>query len=149
MSGPGLPKPWKLLLMSDGAVAVLLVTHAPLGGALRAVVEHVYGEAANLTVMDVTAGQCADDSTDGLLERMRALDQGPGVLLLTDLPGASPANICKRACEIARSAGMKCEVLAGVNAAMVLRAINHCSNGLSKATIAAIEGASLAIKRVD
>lgn len=135
--------------MSDARVAILLVTHAPLGGALKAVVEHVYGEAANLTVLDVTAGQSADDSTDGLLERMTALDSGSGVLLLTDLPGASPANICKRACELAREAGMSCDVVSGVNPAMILRAINHCSNGLSKATIAAIEGATQTIKRVD
>lgn len=135
--------------MSETNVAIVLVTHAPLGGALKSVVEHVYGEAPNLTVMDVTAGQCADDSTEGLLERMRALDGGQGVLLLTDLPGASPANICKKACDLAREAGMSCDVVSGVNPAMVLRAINHCSNGLSKAASAAIEGAAQTIKRVD
>jgi PTS system ascorbate-specific IIA component len=135
--------------MANCDVAVVLVTHAPLGTALRSVIEHVYGESAKVTVIDVLAGACADDSTDSLLERMKQLDCGAGVLLLTDLPGASPANICKSACASARKIGIECDVVSGVNPSMVLRAISHCSEGLAKATTLAIEGAAKSIRHAD
>lgn len=135
--------------MAESQVAVALVTHAPLGSALKAVAEHIFGEHGGLTVIDVLPGACADDSTDSLLKRLQKLDTGAGVLLLTDLPGASPANICVRACEHAKALGMHCEVVSGVNASMVLRVINYGTSDLSDIVQVAIEGASQTIKRVD
>ncbi len=135
--------------MADSHVAVALVTHAPLGSALKAVAEHIFGEAPRLTVIDVLPGACADDSTDSLLKRLHKLDSGAGVLLLTDLPGASPANICARACVLARQSGMRCEVVSGVNASMVLRVVNYGTSDLNDIVRVAIEGATQTIKRVD
>lgn len=134
---------------AQAAVAVALVTHAPLGSALKSIAEHIFGEYPGLTVIDVLPGACADDSTDSLLKRLQKLDNGAGVLLLTDLPGASPANICVRACQLARKGGMQCEVVSGVNASMVLRLVNYCTGDLSKLVELALEGASQTIKRVD
>ena len=130
-------------------VVVLLVVHAPLGAALKSVAEHTFGEHADLTVIDVLPGACADDSTGGLLDRIEALDQGAGVLLLTDLPGASPANICMRACGFANAAGRRCQAVAGVNAAMVLRVLNYGTSDLDELSRVAIEGGIQTIKRVD
>lgn len=135
--------------MTKPQVVVALVTHAPLGSALKSVAEHIFGEHPALTVIDVLPGACADDSTDSLLKRLSKLDAGAGVLLLTDLPGASPANICARACSLAREAGMRCEVVSGVNASMVLRVVNYGTNNLDEMVKVALEGASQTIKRVD
>ena len=135
--------------MAEAQVAVALVTHAPLGSALKAVAEHIFGDHGRLTVIDVLPGACADDSTDSLLKRLQKLDTGAGVLVLTDLPGASPANICVRACTLARASGMRCEVVSGVNASMVLRVINYGTSDLNDIVQVAIEGASQTIKRVD
>lgn len=135
--------------MPKSPVSVALVTHAPLGSALKAIAEHIYGEHVDLTVIDVLPGACAEKSTDSLLTRIKMIDQGAGVLLLTDLPGASPANICRHACDLAREMGVQCDVLAGVNASMVLRAMNHRAKGLSHAAEAALEGAKHPIGRLD
>lgn len=135
--------------MAKGQVAVALVTHAPLGSALKSVAEHIFGEHPGLTVIDVLPGACADDSTDSLFKRLQKLDTGAGVLLLTDLPGASPANICVRACALAKESGMHCEVVSGVNASMVLRVVNYLTSDLSDIVQVAIEGANQTIKRVD
>jgi PTS system ascorbate-specific IIA component len=133
----------------DAHVVVVVVVHAPLGSALKSIAEHTYGEHADLTVIDVLPGACADDSTGGLLDRLQTLDQGAGVLLLTDLPGASPANICMRASGFAKAAGTHCQVVSGVNAAMVLRVLNYHTSDLDELSRVAIEGAIQTIKRVD
>jgi PTS system ascorbate-specific IIA component len=135
--------------MAEAQVVVVAVVHAPLGAALKAIAEHIYGEHTELTVIDVLPGACADDSTGGLLDRIQSLDKGAGVLLLTDLPGASPANICIRACGFAKAAGTQCQVVAGVNAAMILRVLNYHTSHLDELSQVAIEGATQTIKRVD
>jgi len=135
--------------MSEAPIVVVVVVHAPLGAALKSVAEHIYGEHAQLTVIDVLPGACADDSTGSLLARLQKLDQGSGVLMLTDLPGASPANICMRACGFAKAAGTQCQVVAGVNAAMVLRVLNYRASSLDELSRVAMEGATQTIKRVD
>lgn len=135
--------------MADTPVVLLVVVHAPLGAALKSIAQHIYGEHAELTVIDVLPGACADDSTGGLLNRIQKLDKGAGVLLLTDLPGASPANICIRACGFAKAAGTDCQVVAGVNAAMVLRVLNYQTSHLDELSRVAVEGAMQTVKRVD
>lgn len=131
-------------------VAILVVAHAPLASALKSVAEHVFGEqAALLTAVDVLPGACAADSAGALVARLQALDQGSGVLVLTDLPGASPCNICVQACREARALGVGCELITGVNAAMVLRAISRRETGLAALSQCAIEGAAQALLRVD
>jgi PTS system ascorbate-specific IIA component len=136
-------------VVAEVQVAVALVTHAPLGSALKSVAEHIFGGHVGITVIDVLPGACADDSADSLVNRIEALNNGAGVLLLTDLPGASPANVCLKACLRAREMGIQCEVVAGVNAAMVLRAVNYRADRLPDIVTAVIEGASQTIKRVD
>ena len=135
--------------MAEVQVAVVLVVHAPLGAALKSVAEHIFSEQAELTVIDVLPGACADDSTGSLLQRLQTLDNGSGVLLLTDLLGASPANICIRACGFAKAAGTNCQVVAGVNMAMILRVLNYRTSDLNALSKVAIEGATQTIKRVD
>ncbi len=135
--------------MNERQVAVALVTHAPLGSALKSVAEHIFGEHPGLTVIDVLPGACADDSTESLVKRLQKLNTGAGVLLLTDLPGASPANICVRACERVRQAGMSCAVVSGVNPSMVLRLVNYGTASLPELVQVALEGARQTIKRVD
>ena len=135
--------------MSEAQVVVVVVVHAPLGAALKSVAEHIFSEHAEFTVIDVLPGACADDSTGSLLQRLQTLDKGAGVLLLTDLPGASPANICIRACGFAKALGTACQVVAGVNTAMVLRVLNYHTSDLDALSRVAIEGATQTIKRVD
>lgn len=132
--------------MADSSVAVVVVAHAPLAGALKDVAEHVFGDHVHLTAIDVLPGACADDSTDGLLQRVLQLNQGAGVLLLTDLPGASPANICVRTSQLAAEQGIDCAVVAGVNAAMVVRALNYQTTQIDEMVQNAIDGACQSVR---
>jgi|UniRef100_UPI004047D50C mannose PTS system EIIA component len=131
------------------AVAVVLVAHAPLGSALKAVSEHVFGEPVDLLVIDMAPGACAADSTHGLVEQLLNANRGAGVLLLTDLPGASPANICQDASQQLRERNIPCLIVTGLNASMVLRVLNYRSQNLDTLCQHAIAGGTQTVKQID
>jgi PTS system mannose-specific IIA component len=105
-------------------IGVLLVAHAPLASALAKSASHVYACAPEraedrLKVLDVEAG--ADVAQE--VARGRALiaeiDQGDGVIVLTDAFGATPGNIATQLNlpgKVAVVAGVNLPVLSGGHA---------------------------------
>lgn len=126
-----------------------IVAHTPLATALKRVVEHVLGPVEDLIAVDIQANQCAADSADTLATQFIQANQGEGVLVLTDLPGASPSNIAVAAASVARQNGVPCIVLGGVNPAMLLRAINYRQVALEEVAAQALMGAHQSAIRVD
>jgi PTS system ascorbate-specific IIA component len=120
-----------------------------LASALKAVSEHVFGEPVDLLAIDVPPGDCAADSTDGLVERLANLNRGAGVLLLTDLPGASPANICREVAQRLRDQFVPCATVTGLNASMVLRVLNYRTQDLDALCLHAIAGGAQTVGRID
>lgn len=103
------------------SVAVLLVTHNRIGAELLDTATRMLGRcplpAAALAVTE------QDDPARLLVEASRAvsdIDQGDGVLVLTDLFGSTPANVAN-----ALKACGRVRVLAGVNLPMLVRALNY------------------------
>lgn len=103
-------------------VGILLLTHGRLGEALVECARHVLGGALPDQLATLSAGQ--DEPVDEVEARARqllaTLDQGGGVLVLTDLLGATPARVAARLIDPG-----KIEALSGVSLPMVLRAINY------------------------
>ena len=102
-------------------VSILIVAHAPLGSAFLTAVRHVFRhDPENLEVIDVLP----DQSTDEVIQRARhAIEQfnaHEGVLVLTDISGATPAN-CSQQLDIPG----KVAVLAGLSLPMLLRALTY------------------------
>ncbi len=98
-------------------VGILLVTHNGLGDSLLDCVRHVTGKVpAHLKSLSVLAEddpQLKEAEGRALLKQ---LDSGDGVLILTDIYGATPANIARRLCQPGLVEGV-----AGVNLPMLLR----------------------------
>lgn len=96
---------------------ILLVTHNGLGDSLLDCVRHVTGKVpAHLKSLSILAD---DDPQQKEVEGralIRLLDDGDGVLLLTDIYGATPSNIARRLCRPGHVEGV-----AGVNLPMLLR----------------------------
>jgi PTS system ascorbate-specific IIA component len=126
-------------------VGVLLVTHNGLGDSFVECVKHVLGEVPrNLKVLTVLAG---DEPQLKLVEGqalVKQLDTGGGVLVLSDVFGATPSNIGRQLCRAERVAGV-----AGVNLPMLLRVM--CSSGKTLPELAeiAIEGGRECIVHID
>jgi PTS system ascorbate-specific IIA component len=119
------------------SVGLLLITHSPLAGNLLRVATDILGACPPgveaLEVINDTP--CEELIAEGLLRAAR-LDQGDGVLILTDLFGSTPANVAMVLLERCAQA----RVLAGVNLPMLLRALNYASQDLDVVAEKAMQG---------
>jgi len=126
-------------------VGVLLITHATLGEALIECVCHVLNRRpSNLQALAVMPQDDPRDllpTAQGLVEQ---LDVGDGVLVLTDLFGASPANLAARLLGHGRIAAV-----AGVSLPMLLRVLTYREQGaLPALTERAVTGARDGVVRM-
>lgn len=106
---------------------VLLITHYGLGQSFVECTRHFFGvEPANLATIAVDK----DDDPDELLLYAQSLidhlDDGGGVLILTDMYGATPSNV---ACRLIKPG--KVEALSGLNLPMLVRTICYSAQPLN------------------
>ena len=98
-------------------VGILLLTHNGLGDSLVDCVRHVTGKIpTQLKTLSVLADDDPQAKEAEALALIKQLDTGEGVLLLTDIFGATPSNIARRLCQPGQVEGV-----AGVNLPMLLR----------------------------
>ena len=117
-------------------IGILLITHGSYGEALVQNACHVLNKRPLLLNQ---LGLSAQDDPLALLplaqDLRRMVDGGDGVLLLTDIFGASPANLALKLLEPGR-----CEGLAGVNLPMLLRALTYRDQDMDTLLIRASDG---------
>ena len=116
---------------------LLVIAHAPLASALRAVAEHVYPDCAtSLAVFDVPPDMPMDEvqaQAAAALARIGA----PQVLILTDVFGATPCNVAQRLAD-----GVRVMVVTGVNVPMLWRALCYADESLDNLVARALAGAT-------
>lgn len=108
---------------------ILILAHAPLASALLAVARHAFPEcAARAIALDVEPEASPERVEARARAALAALAQGAPeaarageTLVLTDVFGATPANVAQRLTD-----GSNVRVLAGVNVPMLWRALNYC-----------------------
>jgi len=125
-------------------IGILIVSHGAFGESLIHSASHVLGKRPlYLRQLGVTV----HDEPDALLpvaeDLIRFLDQGAGVLVLTDIFGATPSNIATRLLRPGRVEG-----LAGVNLPMLIRALSYRDQSLTTMRDKALEGASEGVTRM-
>jgi PTS system ascorbate-specific IIA component len=117
-------------------IGILLITHGTFGESLIQNVCHVLNKRPPLIGQLGVAAQ--DDPLD-ILPMARVLlkevDDGEGVLIMTDILGATPANLALKLLEPGRVEGV-----AGVSLPMVLRALTYRKNGMTILLKKAISG---------
>jgi len=129
------------------SVGLLLITHEELGQQLLNTAAAILGNTPLRVGTIGVAGNCEPDQIAGEAARVCSeLDQGDGVLVLTDLFGSTPSNIAVRLLEQHRVL-----VLAGVNVPMLVRIFNYPSLPLeelgSKANNGARDGVILTSRK--
>ena len=84
-------------------VGILIVTHGNLGVTLAECAQHILQrELPHLAVMAVDKNDDPDRKLAEARELVRGLDDGSGVLLLSDIFGGTPSNIASRLIEPGR-----------------------------------------------
>lgn len=118
-------------------IGILLVTHGSMGEALLQNVCHVLNKRPPLLAQLGVAAQ--DDPLDILplaRQMVAQVDGGKGVLVMTDIYGATPANVAIKLLEPGRVEGV-----AGVNLPMLLRALTYREKGMDIMVAKAVSGA--------
>jgi PTS system mannose-specific IIA component len=117
-------------------IGILIVAHGAFGEALIHSASHVLGKRP-LRVRQV--GVTVHDDPEAILPQardlVRQLDEGSGVLVLTDIYGATPGNIALRLLEPGRVEG-----ISGVNLPMLIRALTYREQGLAITVEKALSG---------
>jgi len=123
----------------SGMPGLLIIAHAPLASALKAVATHTYPDcAALLEVLDVTPGM----SPEEIEHRARALLQrvgNPDAIIFTDVCGATPCNVAQRLA--AQAEGGQVKVISGVNVPMLWRSLCYAGEALDVVAARAVSGA--------
>jgi PTS system ascorbate-specific IIA component len=92
-------------------------------------------------------GVTVHDDPDAILpvaeDLIRFLDQGQGVLVLTDIYGATPSNVATRVLRPGRVEG-----IAGVNLPMLIRALTYRDEPLESLLAKALDGAIEGVLRI-
>ena len=126
-------------------VGILLITHAPLGTAFITTASHMFsGQQERVEAIDVIADQDPCEINALAMAAIARLDDGSGVLVMTDVMGGTPSNCC----HVLTMAG-RVEVIAGVNLPMLLRAITYRDNDLDTVVEKALSGAKTGAVKVD
>ena len=100
-------------------VGALVVTHGNLAQELVRAAKTIVGEASSLLAVPI---DCDDDVTqaqDAIGKALKQVDQGKGVLILTDMFGGTPTNISLTFLEPGRV-----EIITGINLPMLIKFLN-------------------------
>lgn len=97
-------------------VQTLILTHGNLAHELLTTAERISGGVPNIRALSLDWNEPREGLLEDLREAIRTLDDGDGVLILTDLFGDTPSNL---ALTLVKKGSI--EVVTGVNLPMVLR----------------------------
>ncbi|HEY4582218.1 MAG TPA: PTS fructose IIA subunit family protein [Lysobacter sp.] len=118
-------------------VGILLVTHEGIGTALRGVAERLLTPLPlRVEVLEVPFDADPEAVLPAASAALRRADGGAGVLVLTDLYGASPANLAARLSRL----GTPVRRVSALNLPMLLRVLNYADMALDDLPAIAIAG---------
>ena len=110
-------------------IGAVIATHGKLAEEMIRTAEAVVGPLEQVVPLSVVA--TSPDMRGDLRAAIERVDQGDGVLLLTDLLGGSPTNLC-----VSFLNDRKVEVVTGVNLPMLLKLSGLRASGKPIAQIA-------------
>jgi len=125
-------------------IGILLVSHGAFGESLIHCASHVLGKRPlYVRQLGVTVHDDPDEILPTAEDLIRFLDQGQGVLVMTDIFGATPSNIATRLLKPG-----KVEGIAGVNLPMLIRALTYRDEALETVVAKALSGGTEGVTRM-
>ena len=117
-------------------IGVLIVTHGEIGTALLNSASQILGgDPAQVATLSVWRQDDPDDLVLRARELVEGIDAGDGVLILTDIFGATPGNVVSRLLQDGHVEGVS-----GVSLPMLLRVLSSRDGSLSASVKRAISG---------
>lgn len=126
------------------SVNLLIISHEGIGRTFIRAVKATLARPLPLKISYVEFSDPVDldQLTEQLHEEVKSFDAGDGVLIMTDIFGATPCNIARRLMQ-----NEKVRVVTGLNLPMLLRVMNYPDLSLDELANKAITGAQAGIIR--
>src|SRR5271169_3669196 len=99
-------------------IGIVLVTHGRLAIEFRAALEHVVGAQEQIETVTIGPDDNVEQRRRDIIEAVKKVDSGDGVVILTDMFGGTPSNLA-----ISVMSRPKVEVLAGINLPMLIKLV--------------------------
>src|SRR3954470_5202545 len=97
-------------------IGMVLVTHGRLAAEFIAALEHVVGPQQRIAAVCIGADDDMEQRRRDILDSVAKVEEGDGVVLLTDMFGGTPSNLAISVLDRANV-----EVIAGVNLPMLIK----------------------------
>jgi len=97
-------------------IGLVIVTHGRLAHEFLSAMEHVVGHQRAVETVCIGAEDDMERRRQDILEAVARVDDGQGVILLTDMFGGTPSNLAISVMEQTRA-----EVIAGLNLPMLIK----------------------------
>jgi len=120
-------------------IGLVLVTHGRLAEEFVAATEHVVGPQSQTRAICIGPDDDMEQRRQDILDAIGAVDDGDGVIVLTDMFGGTPSNL---AISVMDKASV--EVIAGVNLPMLIKLASARSDNDLQGAVAAAQEAGRA-----
>jgi len=97
-------------------IGLVIVTHGGLATEFRNALEHVVGRQTALETVAIGPEDDMDARRQDILNAVRNVDNGSGVIVLTDMFGGTPSNLAISVMDEANA-----EVIAGINLPILVK----------------------------
>ena len=97
-------------------IGLMIITHGNLALELRSAMEHMIGDQNNIEIFSITPEDDVDIQKNNIEKKLKELNQGKGVIILTDVFGGTPSNLALNFLE----PGV-IEIMSGVNLPMLIK----------------------------
>ena len=107
-------------MTEDSLVGALVVTHGQLGQELVSAAQAIVGEISYIAAVSIGWNDDVDESKKKIEQAVAEVDQGKGVIILTDMFGGTPSNL-----SLPLLKRNEVDSVTGVNLPMVIKVANQ------------------------
>ena len=97
-------------------IGLMIITHGNLALELKSAMEYMIGDQNDIEIFSITPDDDIDNQKNNIEKKIKKLNQGKGVIILTDVFGSTPSNLALNFLE----PGI-IEILSGVNLPMLIK----------------------------
>ncbi len=101
---------------TSGLIGIVLVSHGGLADELTKAMEHVVGKQEGVAAIGIAPQDDMDEARERIVEAVKAVDAGRGVVILSDMFGGTPSNLA-----ISLLDTHQVDVVAGANLPMLIK----------------------------
>ena len=97
-------------------IGLMIITHGNLALELKSAMEHMIGNQNDIEILSITPEDDIDIQKHNIEKKLKELNQGKGVIILTDVFGGTPSNLALNFLD----PGI-IEIMSGVNLPMLIK----------------------------